>query len=431
MTALVIGAAVSGRAAAHLLHADGEKVVVYDRDPAAVAGIEADEAHAGAWDRRYLDGVDLVVVSPGIPEHAAPIVDAIASGLPLWSELELGYRHLTVPVVGVTATNGKTTITELAAEMLTASGVRALAVGNIGDPLSGAVDMAVDVLVVEASSFQLRFVETFHARAAVLLNVAPDHLDWHGTFDAYLAAKQRILERQEAGDVVVFDGDDPGAVAAVAGAVGRRVPVSGARRPEGGWGRERDCLVVGGAVIPLEGLVRSDDVMVVDLAAAAAAAMHVGATPEGVTQVATSYHPGHHRREVVGTWGGVTWVNDSKATNPHAAVAAIRSYESVVVIAGGRNKGLDVTVIPREPNVRHVVAIGEAAAELAAFERVTVVDDLDEAVELADRIAVPGDTVLLAPGCASFDMFRSYADRGARFSASVLKIKGDVTWPVS
>jgi len=112
-------------------------------------------------------------------------------------------------------------------------------------------------------------------------------------------------------------------------------------------------------------------------------------------------------------------------------VAAIRSYESVVVIAGGRNKGLDVTVIPREPNVRHVVAIGEAAAELAAFERVTVVDDLDEAVELADRIAVPGDTVLLAPGCASFDMFRSYADRGARFSASVLKIKGDVTWPVS
>jgi UDP-N-acetylmuramoylalanine--D-glutamate ligase len=426
MTALVVGAAVSGRAAAALLRADGEKVVVYDLDPAALDGVDADETHGGAWDRRLLDGVDIVVVSPGVPEHAGPIVDALASSLPVWSELELGFRHLAVPVIAVTGTNGKTTVTEVAAAMLEASGVRATAVGNIGVPISSAVgNSSIDVLVVEASSFQLRFTETFHAAAAVLLNVAPDHLDWHGNFDAYMAAKQRILERQIGDDIVVFDADDPGAVLAVAGATARRVPVSGSQRPIRGWGRDGEYMVVGDAVIPTDSLPRADDVMVVDLSAAAAAAMHMGATPAGVSAVATGYHPLHHRREVVGSWGGVSWVDDSKATNPHAALGAIRAYESVVLIAGGRNKGLEVGGITLEPNIRRVIAIGEAAADLAAAGGpVTIAADLEAAVALADQIAVDGDTVLLAPGCASFDMFRSYIDRGERFAASVRRIKG-------
>jgi len=425
MTALVIGAAVSGRAAVPLLRADGEKVVVYDHDPAAATALDADEVHVGEWQASYLDGVDLVVASPGVPEGAPPIAAALAAGIPVWSELELGFRHAGLPVIAVTATNGKTTVTEAAAEMLVASGVRAAAVGNIGDPISGVVGHDLDVLVVEASSFQLRFVDAFHAEAAVLLNVAPDHLDWHGSFERYAAAKRRVLERQTPDDVVVFDADDAGAVAAVEGATARRVPVSGTHRPAGGWGLDGGDLVVGDAVIPITGLPRADAVMLVDLAAAATAAMHLGATPQGVAAAAAAYHPGRHRREVVGTWDGVTWVDDSKATNPHAALAAIRSYDSVVVIAGGRAKGLDVGAIPLEPNVRRVLAIGEAAGDLAATGGpVTVVAGMEEAVAEAARIARPGDTVLLAPACASFDMFRSYAERGDRFAAAVVDLQG-------
>lgn len=424
MTALVIGAAISGRAAASLLRAQGHKVVIYDRDPAALAGAAADAAHGGEWDPALLDGIDLVVPSPGVPEHAPPLADAIGAGLTIWSELELGYRHAGLPVMAITATNGKTTITEAAAAMLNASGIRAAAVGNIGDPLSAVDPGRWDVLVVEASSFQLRFVDSFHASAAVLLNVAPDHLDWHLTMDRYVAAKQRILERQTASDIVVFDADDPGAVAAVAGATARQVPVSGTRMPPAGWGRDGDAWHVEGVRVPLAELGRSDPTFVVDLAAAAAGAIHLGATVAGVATVAHTYRPGRHRRQLVGSWDGVDWVDDSKATNPHAAIAAIRSYRSVVLIAGGRAKGLDITPLAAEPNVRTLIAIGEAApALLAVAPGASVANSITEAVALADAAARPGDTVLLAPGCASFDMFNSYADRGDRFAAAVLARK--------
>lgn len=421
MTVLVIGAAVSGRAAAALLRADGEKVRVFDTDPAALAGIEADETHGGDWESRILDGIDLVVPSPGVPEGAPPIVDALAAGIPVWSEIELAYRHLPgIPLLAVTATNGKTTVTELAAAMLQATGLQAAAVGNIGDPLSAAVGRSWDALVVETSSFQLRFVDSFHADAAVLLNLAPDHLDWHLTFDRYAAAKQRILERQTAGDIVVYDADDPGASAAVAGAAATAVAVSGSRRPAGGWGVVAGHLEVAGASVSLAEMRRSDAVFVVDVAAAAVAAAHIGATPEAIRTVARTATTGRHRREVIGSWDGVVWVDDSKATNPHAALAAIRSYGSVVLVAGGRAKGLDIRPLATEPNVRGVVAIGEAAADLVEVRPGTpVAGSIDEAVALADAMTRPGDTVLLAPGCASFDMFRSYADRGDRFAAAV------------
>jgi len=420
MRVLVIGAAVSGRAAASLLRSKGEYVVLYDADRAALDGAAADRLSGGPWDPALLDAIDVVVASPGVPEHAAPIRDTLASGIPLWSELELASRHIDAPIAAVTGTNGKTTVTGLTARMLEASGLRVAAVGNIGEPLSAAVGTPWDALVVEASSFQLRFVDSFRADAAVLLNVAPDHLDWHGSFEAYAAAKARILERQTPGDVVVFDADDPGASALVVGATARRVPVSGRVRPDDGWGPEGDALILDGVEIPVADLPRGDAVMLVDVAAAASAAVHLGATPEGVREAAIGFTAVPHRREVVGTWDGVTWVDDSKATNPHAAIAAIRDLESVVLIAGGRNKGLDVGPIALEPNLRLVVAIGEAAGDLAAGGGpVKIADTLEEAVAIADESAVVGDTVLLAPGCASFDMFRSYADRGDRFSAIV------------
>jgi UDP-N-acetylmuramoylalanine--D-glutamate ligase len=423
--ALVIGAGISGHAALRLLFGDGYRVVVYDSDPAALEGLEGAEAtQGGAWDPALIEGVDLVVASPGVPPHAPPIRDALAAGLPIWGELELASRHLEVPLLAVTATNGKTTITQLALAMLQASGLRAAAVGNIGVPLSDAVGGAWDVLVVETSSFQLRFIERFHPKVAVLLNVAPDHLDWHGDFEAYLAAKARIHQNQEPSDLLMFDADDPGALRAVAGAKAARHPVSGFRRPPGGSGPEQGRLWMGDLGVELARLPFTDPIFLVDAAAAGRAALEMGAAAPGVTAALHQFQPPSHRREVVGTWDGVTWVDDSKATNPHAAVAAIRAYPAVILIAGGRNKGLDVAAISAEKRLRHVIGIGEAGPEMvAAATAGTMVADLDEAVALADRLARPGDVVLLAPGCASFDMFHSYAHRGEVFAAAVRRRK--------
>jgi UDP-N-acetylmuramoylalanine--D-glutamate ligase len=277
-----------------------------------------------------------------------------------------------------------------------------------------------DALVVEASSFQLRFIETFHPRAAVLLNVAPDHLDWHGSFEAYMAAKSRIFENQSPGDLLVFDADDAGARKAVLGARSHLMEVSGSRRPVGGAGPEGGRLWLGELAVDLEELAVSDPAFLVDAAAAGMAALEVGGTPEGVAGALRRFRPGRHRREVVGTWNGVTWIDDSKATNPHAAIAAIRAYPSVILVAGGRNKGLAVDAVAREPNLRHVIGIGEAGPGMVAASAAgTAVEDMEAAVALADRLARPGDTVLLAPGCASFDMFHSYAHRGDVFAESV------------
>jgi UDP-N-acetylmuramoylalanine--D-glutamate ligase len=421
MTVLVVGAAVSGRAATSLLRRLGEKVGVYDVRPEAVAGIDADAVHSGPWDPSLLDGVDLVVTSPGVPPWSPSLADARQRGLTVWSEIELAFRHLDVPLGAVTGTNGKTTVAEATSAMLIASGLRSAAVGNIGEPMCDAVGTSWDALAVEASSFQLAFVDRFRAGCAVLLNIAPDHLDWHGSFEAYAAAKRRILERQAGGDLAVHDADDPEAAAAMSEATGRVVAVSGRRVPAGGAGRDGDLLrVTDRVVVPIADMARADDSFIVDLAAAAVMALHLGATADGVEAAARAYRPGRHRREVVAQWDGVTWVDDSKATNPHAAIAAIRAHEAVVLIAGGRPKGLDVTSVAREPNVRHLVGIGEAGPMLVDAARSgTVAGDMAEAVEIAAAVARPGETVLLAPACASFDMFGSYAERGDAFAEAV------------
>lgn len=430
MRVLVVGAAVSGRAALRLLEREGHDVVVYDAEPAAVADLAAERrVFGGEWDGSLLSGVELVVTSPGVPPHAPPLADSCRAGIPVWGEFELASRHVSAPLLAVTATNGKTTITQMAHAMLSASGRRSAAVGNIGVPLSDAVGGDWDVLVVEASSFQLRFTESFHPVVAVLLNVAPDHLDWHGTFPAYLAAKARIHRNQGPRDLLILDDQDPGAREATAGARSRPWPVSGHRRPPGGSGPADGRLWLGEVAVSLEGVPSVDPIFLVDAAAAGTAALALGATPEGIAEALAGFRPPDHRRQVVGIWSGVTWVDDSKATNPHAVIAAVRSYPSVVLIAGGRNKGLDVAAIAAEPNLRHVIGIGEAGPEIAGAARAgTVVDGLEEAVALADRLAVAGDTVLLAPGCASFDMFRSYAHRGEVFAAAVHR-RQEGRWP--
>jgi UDP-N-acetylmuramoylalanine--D-glutamate ligase len=279
-------------------------------------------------------------------------------------------------------------------------------------------------MVVEVSSFQLRFCEDFHPVAAAITNVAIDHLDWHGSEPSYRSAKARVFMNQTAEDLLVYDADDEGAATLVGSAQSELFPVSGRHLPPGGGGVDGDRLVIGDVAISIGDMHSSDPTHLVDIAAAGALALRMGATSEGVTRAAKGFSPGAHRRSVVGRKDGVTWVDDSKATNPHAALASIRAVGPVVLIAGGLAKGTDVTPLAQEANVRHLLGIGEAGSDLAsaAGERGRDVETLDRAVELAAELAEAGDTVLLAPGCASFDQFESYAERGDRFVELVREI---------
>jgi UDP-N-acetylmuramoylalanine--D-glutamate ligase len=396
-------------------------VTIYDE---AVAEVGDDLAYGlafGEWDPLLLEGIDLVISSPGFSERSRPVVESLERGVPVWSEIEFAFRNIDVPVIAVTGTNGKTSVTEATAAMLDASGLDAPATGNIGSPVSDFTGGSHDLLVVETSSFQLRFTEEFHPVAAAITNVAIDHLDWHGSTYSYQEAKSRIYANQTTDDLLVYDIDDEGAAKLASGAPSELFPVSGTRLPEGGGGVDGDTLRVREVAVDVSDLTSDDPIHLVNLACAAALALRMGANPEGVTAAAIAYRPGAHRRTVVARADGVTWVNDSKATNPHAALASIRAHGSVILIAGGLAKGVDLTPLVDEENVWMIIGIGEAGPDLvvAAGERGRLAGTLEIAVEVAGAAARPGDTVLLAPGCASFDQFVSYAARGDRFAELV------------
>ena len=417
---LILGAGVSGQAAARLADRLGLPTVIYDAAPASAGTVRS--VATGPWDPILLEGVDVVIASPGFSERSAPIVDALEAGVGVWSEIEFAARHTEAPMAAVTGTNGKTTVTEAASAMLSASGLAARAVGNIGSPLSDEVGVSADCLVVEVSSFQLRFTERFRPRAAAITNVAVDHLDWHGSEYSYREAKKRIYANQTTDDLLVYDADDPGASELVSSAASRLLPVSGRRYPEGGGGVADGALSVGDVQIDIDELPSSDPVHLVNLAIAAGIALEMGASASGVADGALRFRPGAHRRELVLEANDVKWVDDSKATNPHAATASIDSNQPVVLIAGGQAKGLDVSVLAGHPGVRLLLGIGESGPDLAksAGARGRLAGTLQKAVEMAREMARPGDTVLLAPGCASFDQFSSYAERGDKFKELVM-----------
>lgn len=418
---LILGAGVSGQAAARLARKHGMTVTLFDETFPLEAVGEGIGFASGAWDPVMLQGIDQVVVSPGFSERSAPVIDVLESGLPIWSEIEFAYRHVEAPIAAVTGTNGKTTVTEATAAMLDASGLDAHATGNIGAALSDFADAEYDALVVEVSSFQLRFTEEFHPEAAAITNVAVDHLDWHGSAQAYRDAKAMIYANQTPADLLVYDSDDEGATELALKAPSERFAVSGHRMPDGGGGFDGRNLRVGEVAVDIADLKSQDPTHIVNLACAAALALRMGATADGVVDGAISFAPGAHRRTVVAEMDGVTWVDDSKATNPHAALASIRAHESVVLIAGGLAKGIDLTPLAGEDNVKLILGIGEAGPGLvaAAGERGRLVGTLEIAVAAAADVARPGDTVLLAPGCASFDQFGSYGERGDRFAELV------------
>lgn len=422
---LVLGAGVSGLAAGRLAVAKGLNVTLYDAKPSDDAYSSGLGLASGAWDHLLLTGVDLVVASPGFPERSLPVVESLESGVPVWSEIEFASSFTDIPMVAITGTNGKTTVTEATASMLGRSGIDAPATGNIGLPLSDFVEGNYQALVVETSSFQLRFIEDFHPAAAAVTNVAVDHLDWHGSAGAYALAKRNIFKNQTPDDLLVFDADDEGARSLVADAPSQRFPISGSSLPEGGGGVAGGSLVVGGMSVALSRLELRDPIHLGNLAMSAALALWMGADPEAVAEAAVEFRPGAHRRQIVLESGGAVWIDDSKATNPHAALASIRAHGRVILIAGGLAKGTDVGVLAHEPNLRLVLGIGEAGSLIAGEAGGIGIDagTLEEAVRIAAGKAGEGDTVLLAPGCASFDQFASYAERGDRFQELVKSLR--------
>lgn len=426
--ALVLGAGVSGMAVARLARETGLGVTIYDSRPTIEPLLAGFGAVTGQWDHLILRDADLVIASPGFGERSAPIVDALEAGVPIVGEIEFSWPHIDCPMVAITGTNGKTTVTEATSAMLRESGIDAPTAGNIGTPLADFASKAHDLLVVELSSFQLRFTETFHPIAAAVTNVAEDHLDWHGSVFSYRDAKAKVFSNQGPDDLLVFDADDPGAVALTSGASARKYPVSGIRMvPEGGG--VADGLVHAlDITIDASTLANDDPTHLFNMGCSAALARFAGASPEGIAAAAAAFAPPPHRRQRVGEWDGVTWVDDSKATNVHSALASIRSFPSVILIAGGLAKGMDISPLPKEPAVKMAIGIGEAGPSVveAAGEKGRLAGTMEVAVEMAASAAGPGDTVLLAPGCASFDQFAGYAERGDRFAELARERAGKV-----
>jgi UDP-N-acetylmuramoylalanine--D-glutamate ligase len=434
---LVVGLGVSGYAAARALRGVAAAVRVTEgNDSASIRARAATllrdgiAVEIGGHDLDALEA-DLAVLSPGIPPHS-PVVRALVDrGVPVISEVECAYRLAECDFLAVTGTNGKTTTTSLLAAMLREGGIECLAAGNIGTPLAEAVAQVSrdGAIVLEASSFQLETIERFRPGIAVLLNVAEDHMDWHTSFDDYVAAKARLIENQRPGDVFLPNFEDPLAMKIAGAAASRVVPFSARALPEGGIGVDGGHIVYGAShIVPLDEVPLPGLPGLEDTAAAAGAALSYGVDGAAVRRAIREFRSLHHRLEVVGVVDGVTYIDDSKATNPHATLSAVETLENVVLVAGGRSKGIDLSPLAYTvPPVIAVVALGEAAHEIErifdGIAPVTLAADMDQAVRLAAGRAEPGATVLLSPACASLDMYENYAARGRSFASAV----GDLT----
>lgn len=430
---VVVGLGSSGEAAAASLADMGADVAVTELSSTSAIEDRATRLRARGLEvetgghEMDLSGASLAIVSPGIPMNA-PILDTLRSaGIELMSEIELASRLAECDLLAVTGTNGKTTTTSILAAILQEAGIESAAAGNIGWPLIDAVRTVGKggAIAVEVSSFQLEFVSTFHPKVAVILNVAEDHTDWHGTFENYARAKGRIIENQTADDYFLPNAQDPIAMTIAAGASATVVPFSADGVPDGGIGvaegnivwQNREILSV--VDVPVPGTAGLEDA-----AAAAGAALCYGIDAKAVARAIKAFRPLAHRLEVVAEARGVTFIDDSKATNPHATLTAVRGLTDVVLIAGGRSKGIDLSVlVSAAPSVIHVVAMGEAADQIEkVFDGVVPVEraaSMEDAVRRAIARSVPGGSVLLSPGCASLDMYENYAARGEAFAGAV------------
>jgi UDP-N-acetylmuramoylalanine--D-glutamate ligase len=426
---LIVGLGRSGVAAARLADRDGAEVWITDLRHEEELAAELAQLPQGS--RRFLgghptsclEGVEQVVTSPGVPPGAEILEAARRRGIELMAEVEFAWLHApATPLVAVTGSNGKSTVTTLVAEMLSASGVDAAAGGNLGTAASELVLVGgFSTWVLEVSSFQSELLRRMRPAVAVFLNLSQDHLERHTDVASYLAAKQRLFAFQEAGDLAVLNADDP-AVAATPTAARRRL--FSIEHPADAW-LDGMRLVLDGATFTERAHVALGGIHnVANALAAALAATGIGATPEAAARTLREFRGLDHRHMTVHEEGGVAWVDDSKATNVGAALAALRGYpdRSVHLILGGQAKGQDFSVMTPEV-VRAAVGVytigidGPAiAAELADAAPVTECGTLDEAIRRARAAARRGQWVLLAPACASYDQFSGYAERGRRFA---------------
>jgi UDP-N-acetylmuramoylalanine--D-glutamate ligase len=429
---LVAGAGVTGKSVAAALLTMGANVTVTDANADRLAGLPGDPGL-----ETPPQGTDLVVTSPGWRPDSPLLVAARRAGIEVIGDVELAWRIAENPVwLAVTGTNGKTTTVGMLEAILMAAGIDAVACGNVGLPVIDAVLAGHQVLAVELSSFQLHWQSSLRPKASVVLNVAEDHLDWHGSMAGYEADKGKIYANA---DTALYNADDARSTLLAAGhpnAVGFTLDEPGANRfgVVDGWLVDGDTRLAEVAGIKPPGPHNVANA----LAAAGLARLH-GVAPEAVREGLAAFQPGAHRAVLVGEWGGIGYVNDSKATNPHAAAGSLGAYPSVVWVAGGLLKGASVDDLVAEvaPRLRGVVVLGaDAEVFLASLARHApqvpthrVVPGDDEpmiaAVRAASAMARPGDVVLLAPAAASLDMFANYGARGDAFEAAVRRLHED------
>ena len=436
---LVFGLAIAGQAVARELVRRGESVVLADDAVSDLhqafskqIGMPLVALTSSSEIQQVLNSVARVAPAPGIPEGHPVIVAARELGVEICSELEIAYRYERDspsgprPMVGITGTDGKTTTTMMTAAILESAGLRTMAVGNTDVPLISALNTDARAFAVECSSFRLAHTQQFRMRASAWLNFAPDHLDWHPNLNDYFEAKAKMWAHCVEGDVAVAPFDDLRIVEA-AQASNARVVTFGIA---GGDYHSFEGWLCGpmGRIMPISEMGRSLPHDVSNALAAIAVCLEAGlANVADVASALQSFKNAPHRIQFVGETGGVRWFHDSKATSPHAVSVALNSFENIVLIAGGKNKGLDLSALAEQPSrMRAVVAIGDASDEIAhAFTGVCEIKratSMQEAVNMADSIAQDGDVVLLSPGCTSYDWYANYGQRGEDFIKCVGKL---------
>ena len=437
---LVVGLGKSGVASALFLKARGARVTVSDSKPEAELrkeillllehGITVETG--GHGDRTFRDQ-DLIVVSPGVPFDAPQLVQARNLGEQVIGEIELAAQFLPGPIAAITGANGKTTTTTLAGEILAAAKIPALVGGNIGTPAISFADQATPKtwIVLEVSSFQLETIVDFHPRIAVILNITPDHLDRHKTFANYVGAKARIFENQQLNDFTVLNADDPTTVDLAERTLAQRFLFS--RKKEIGAGAfvrgahiffrdgQRELQIMPLSGIPLKGAHNHENVL-----AGICVGMLAGSEAEQIRHAIQNFKAVEHRLEFVAKVAGVDYYNDSKATNVDATIKALESFPANIhLILGGKDKGSDYTVLNDllRARVKRVYTIGAAAAKIESHiqgaAEIDHAETLENAVQRASASAGPGDIVLLAPACSSFDQFQNYEHRGSVFKETV------------
>jgi UDP-N-acetylmuramoylalanine--D-glutamate ligase len=443
---LVVGLARTGIVVSLFSAGYGAAVTATDEKPESALGDAPEKLRAagvhlvlGSHDPAIFLDPDLIVLSPGVPANLPALQKAREKGIPVWSEIELAWRFLRGKLVAITGSNGKTTTTSLVAHILETAGIPMLVGGNIGTPLLALVERSTDstVTVAEVSSFQLETIEAFRPEIGVLLNLTPDHLDRHASFEEYAAAKLRMFENQLERDAAILNADDP--------EVTRRMP----SRPHVYW-FSRQKRVAAGAFLQGDQIIfrhegeeilvaRRDEIPLVgehnveNVLAACAASYLAGATPAAIAAGVKSFQGVEHRLEFLAEIAGVRYYNDSKATNVDAAVKAVEAFPGpLLVILGGKDKGSPYTPLRDLLAARACRAIligaaaGKIASDLAGAVPLDQAGSLDRAVEIAASQARPGDTVLLAPACSSFDQFENYEQRGRTFKQLVAALEARV-----